>query len=224
VAKPGFSSDTFTVDSGVVGGQTIAKWTQDWWTWALNSSTTDSPFTQPDGTHVAANHNDDGGVFFIAGVQQSAPFDVPLGKALLVPVINFIDTAPELLPNKNKADPNNPSFNNAIHATENANIKADDASLSGLFAKVDGVSVPNLASYLVDSSFFDPGTAQPGKLAMDYFGLNPFEGTPLGPAKSGGAWLMLDNLTPGSHTLDFGGHSSAFGGFDLHVIDHINVV
>ena len=218
MAKPGFSSDTFTVDSGVVDGQTIAKWTQDWWTWSLNSSTSDSPFTQPDGTHVAANHNGDGGVFFIAGVQQSAPFSVPLGEPLLVPVINFIDTAPELLPNKNAVDPNG-SFSNAIHATENANIKTFDDSLSGLFAKVDGVSVPDLASYIVDSSFFDPGTAQSGKLAMDYYKVNTSEGTSLGPAKSGGAWLML-NLTPGSHTLEFGG-DSAFG--DLHVIDQINV-
>lgn len=212
----------FTIDSGVVDGQTIAKWTQDWWTWALNLPTSNSPFTQPDGTHTATNNS--GPVFFIAGVQQSAPFDVPAGKPLLVPVINFIDTAPEVSPNKNKADINNPIYSNAIHATENRNIKSLDGTLSDLFVKVDGVSIPDISSHIVDSSFFNPGTAQPGKLAYDYFKVNTNADTSLGPAKSGGAWLMIDNLTPGQHTLEFGGHSSAFGGFDLHVTDTINVV
>jgi len=69
MAKPAFTSDTFIIDSGVVEGQTIAKWTQDWWTWALNLKTDDNPFTKPDGTRVATNN--DGSVFFFAGHQEA---------------------------------------------------------------------------------------------------------------------------------------------------------
>ena len=116
-----------------------------------------------------------------------------------------------------------PSWSNAIHATENANIKAEDASLSRLFLTVDGIPVPDLASHIVDSSFFDPGDARAGTLAVNYFQVNTFPGTPLGPAKSGEAWVMIGNLAPGPHTLTFGGHTSLFHGVDLKVSDQIVV-
>jgi len=82
--------------------------------------------------------------------------------------------------------------------------------VTSLFATVDGVAIPDLFSHLVDSSFFDPGIAQPNTLATDLSGPFPVAppdtwlGKSMAPAMSGGYWLMLD-LPSGTHTLNFGG-------------------
>ena len=225
MAKAGFTTDNFTIDTGVVDGQTIAKWTSDWWTWALNLKTGggDDPFTQPDGTHIG-NHMggpNDGPVVFIPGVQQTGQFDVAFGKALLVPLVNAVFTPPSSIDFAGR----NPNADlNSIHSVENAFIKNFDNSLSDLFAKVDGITIPDLASSIVDTSFFDPGVAKAGTLAPDFFGNVPASwlGKPMGPAKSGGAWLMIDNLSRGTHTLEFGGKDSLTAQ-DLHITDTFTV-
>jgi len=232
MAKPGFQTDTFTIETGVVDGQTIAKWTADWWTWALNLKTgsVDDPFTQPDGTHIGGVLND-GPVVFIPGVQQTNPldptlpaFEVQYGQALLVPLINVVYTPPNTL---DFAGRNAQANLNSIHSVENDFIKDYDNSLSDLFAKVDGVTIPDLTSHIVDTSFFDPGNAQNGTLAPDYFGNVPSSwlGKTMGPAKSGGAWLMIDNLSRGTHTLEFGGKDSLFNpAQEIYVVETFNVV
>ena len=83
------------------------------------------------------------------------------------------------------------------------NFRGFDHSVTSLFATVDGVAIPDLFSHLVDSSFFDPGIAQPNTLATDLFGVAPAD-VSMAPAISGGYWLMLD-LPSGTHTLNFGG-------------------
>ena len=52
-------------------------------------------------------------------------------------------------------------------------------------------------------------------------------GIELTPTKSTGYWLMVQGLTPGEHTIQFGGsadNTSPTGAFQTHVIDHITVV
>lgn len=218
MAQPGFETDGFTIDTGVVDGQTIAKWTSDWWTWSLNLETGNDPFTSPDGSHIG-NY---GPVVFLPGVQQTSPFDVPYGKALLVPLVNAVYTPPNTLDYAGRSQDASLEF---IHSVENAFIKNYDNSLSNLIAKIDGVTIPDLTAHIVDSSFFDPGIAKPNTLAVDYYGNVPpsWVGKSMAPAKSGGAWLMIDNLSRGSHTLEFGGTDSLTAQ-NVHVIENFNVV
>jgi hypothetical protein len=194
-----------TIDHGRVEGKTISKWTADWWKWILNLPSNANPLTVPNGAFTGANNT--GPMFFIAGATQTTPFNVPFDKPLLVPLINIVDTRPEVPP---------------IRETEEKNIKTFDKSVTSLFAKIDGVAITDLFSHLVTTSFFDAGTAQPGTVATDHFGEPP--GTHMVPTKSGGYWLVIDHLSRGPHTLEFGGTATAFGGFSVNVTDHINVV
>ena len=51
------------------------------------------------------------------------------------------------------------------------------------------------------------GPVQPGSL-IESFGVPA--GAELYPTKAAGYWLMIEGLTPGPHTLQFGGSSDAF--------------
>jgi hypothetical protein len=225
MAKPGFTTDYFTVDSGVVDGQTISKWTEDWWKWALNSPTDNNPFNGSGS--MGANQNPGSPVFFVE-TTQSQDFTVSAGKALLIPLINLVDTAPEYLPPHGSGAVSN---SDAIHSTQNAHIKAFDNGLSNLSATItpDGgspISIPDLANYIVDSSFFDPGIAKAGTVAVDVLGVAS-PGQSMSPARSGGAWLMLDNLKPGGYTISVGGYNPGvpgqIGASNVAVTDHVTV-
>jgi hypothetical protein len=47
-------------------------------------------------------------------------------------------------------------------------------------------------------------------------------GSELSPTLGSGYWLMVSGLSPGEHTLTFGGAES--DGFSVSVTDHIDVV
>src|SRR3954465_15462940 len=71
--------------------------------------------------------------------------------------------------------------------------------------------VSNLSDYLEKTGFFSMGPSQPGSLNEVFFG-SP-AGTEIFPAEAGGYWLMVEGLTPGTHTLHFG------GAFDQYTVD-----
>jgi len=195
--------------NGMVAGETIAQWTQDWWTWALQSPAATSP--QMDTTGAFANVNNSGAMFFVAGSfggDVAREFDVPAGKPLLLPVLNnialqYTGTGPDPLTGGKGA----------------ASIVTTDwqKGVTNLFMTIDGKTVGDLQSDLVRTSWFSPGTPQPGSL-IESFG---FTGD-LGPAKSDGYWAVLTGFTAGStHTLDFGG---AWNGGSVHIHDTVHVV
>ena len=205
------SADELVLQShGMVAGETVAQWTQDWWTWALQSPAATSPMEDPTGAN--ANVNNSGAMFFIAesfGGDATRTFDVPAGKPLLVPILNdlalqFTGKGPDpVTGGKGAAD--------QILATW-------QKSVTNLFLNIDGVPVSNLQSDLVRTNWFSAGTVQPGSLA-ESFGLTG----DLGPSKSDGYWAVVKGLGAGStHTLDFGGATS--DGFSVHITDTIHVV
>jgi hypothetical protein len=151
--------------------------------------------------------SNNGPVYFIAGVSQTNEIDVSFGKPLLVPLRNFVDTPPEFLPNS----PQGPlSFSDpAIGATESINAAIFNKSVTSLEADIDGKPISNLFSQLVNTNFFNAGTAEAGTLATDFFGVAR-AGTVLDPAKSSGYWLMIDNLPKGEHTLHFAASWNSF--------------
>jgi hypothetical protein len=144
--------------------------------------------------------------FMTGGTSADRTFDVPAGKPLLIPMLATFDTL----------DP--PS-------TEEELMEEFRNSVTSLFATIDGVSIADPASHLVNTDFFSMGTFQPDSLialeAMQ-LGVSVPEGTELTPTLGSGYWLMVSGLSPGEHTLTFGGTQS--NGFFVNVTDHITIV
>ena len=82
-------SGTYTIDNpdATVDGKTIAQWTEDWWTWALQSPAYKNALDDTTGQYANVG-NDQPGVFFIAGTtgtgdtSATRTFTVPQGDAL----------------------------------------------------------------------------------------------------------------------------------------------
>ena len=88
---------TILPQNSVVAGQSIADWTAAWWSWVWQSPAASYPPADPNG--IFANQNNNGPVFFIAGTtgtttSATRSFNVPFGRPLLIPMINFADTEP----------------------------------------------------------------------------------------------------------------------------------
>jgi hypothetical protein len=224
-------SPTILDPQSCVDGATIAAWTGRWWTWGLQAPAAGNPLT--DTTGADANVNNGGPVFFIAGTfsppnTADRTFDVPAGKPVLLPMINFFDVEGQGIAPSPGVDTSHGEA--ALRASMKALIAADLANVTSLHAEIDGVAVKNPYFYKEISGFFSMGKAQPGSL-LDSIGVPA--GTPTCTTISGGYWLMIEGLTPGEHTLTFGGTQAAFsfngpentyGPFSTSVVDHIKVV
>jgi hypothetical protein len=194
---------------GMVAGKTISQWTQDWYTWAFQSSPTVSPFTPGSAGDGSGGFNA-GSMFFIGGFDTSSgPLNVtvPFGERLLVPLLNVVDTL----------DPK---------SLENAFVPAFKNGTTSLFAIVDGKPLEHLQSGFVVTDFFSMGTAAPGSVLAS-FGLP--QDTVFAPSKGVGYWIVVDGLAKGDHTLEFGGHTAyTVGSFSvdstIHTTDNIHVV
>ena len=61
------TSGTYTIDdpNAIVEGKTIAQWTQDWWTWAIQSPAHQNALDDPTGMYanVGNEQGDHRGVF-----------------------------------------------------------------------------------------------------------------------------------------------------------------
>jgi hypothetical protein len=213
-------SGTYTIDDpdAIVEGKTIAQWTQDWWTWEIQSPANKNAVDDQTGQYANVG-NDQPGVFFIGGTlggDATRTFTVPQGDALLVPMINYFDTV----------DPKH---------LENQLVKNFRAGVTDLSATIDGNPIANLKQYLETSDFFSMGTVRPNTVATELFG-NGVIGLELTPTKATGYYLMIEGLSPGQHTLEFGGSAQGFFGtvdasgsptfasVSTHVVDHITVV
>jgi hypothetical protein len=194
---------------GMVAGQTISQWTQDWYTWAFQSPLSASPFVPGSAGDGSGGFNA-GSMFFIGGFDTSnGPLNVtvPFGERLLVPLLNVADTL----------DPK---------ALENAFVPAFKNGTTSLFAIVDGKPLAHLQSGLVVTDFFSMGTAAPGSVLASFD--QPAD-TVFTPTKGVGYWIVVDGLSKGDHTLEFGGHTAfTVGSFSvdstIHTSDNIHVV
>jgi hypothetical protein len=80
--------------------------------------------------------------------------------------------------------------------------------IASLFATIDGTTVSAPESYLEESGLFDMGPVQKKSHIQALFGLPTGTGT--FPTKSTGYWLMITDLSVGTHELHFGGRSESF--------------
>ena len=187
---------------GRIAGQSISDWTEDWYTWAMQAPSEISPLTGGVRADGVAGY-DAGRMYFLGSYDTSGgPLQATVqhGDAILVPLVNFVDTL----------DPK---------PVANAALKDGLQSVESLFAIVDGKSIDHLRAGLIRTDFFSAGPTQEGSWA-DVAGAKV--GEELTPSKGVGYWIVLQGLTKGSHTIEFGGTTDKGLSFDTK--DVINVV
>lgn len=196
---------SYTIDSpdATVNGKSISQWTQDWWTWAVQSPAYHNALDDQTGQYAHVNNGSS--VFFIGGTlggDAIRTFTVPAGKPLLVPVLNTFDTL----------DPAN---------AETDYVNQWPGTVTNLSASIDGTPIQNLQNYLETSQPFSMGTVRPNTVITEMFGNAVYKGEELTPTQATGYYLMIEGLSAGQHTLEFTG--STTDGFSTHVVDHITV-
>lgn len=177
-----------------VAGKTVSAWTTNWWQWAAALAPPGDPFT--DQTGAAANKNQSGPVFYLAGNtggSSTRSYTVPGNTYLLVPLLVGEYSQLELGFAQTEAQ---------IKAA--AKNQADQ--IDSLHATLDGVPISSSVLFThrevsPDFSFTSVANNQVGIGAVGNSGI----------AVADGYFLMIDPPSPGVHTLNFGGGASAFG-------------
>jgi len=219
-----FAQASPVVDPGhTVAGISQLDLSQQWWQWVVSIPTSGNPQYDIDGSLAQTNNN--GPVFFVAGNFGAPPynpsertFTVPAGKPLFFPVLNsadfeFRDVRPNCIDDPTYLDPAHTSLECALSFIS----PALEPDMVTIHATLDGQL--ELLTFFpshrqTSTSFFDidlPIGNVFGKDAGNYPGI----------AVSDGYWIALDGLSPGRHTLVFGGTDG--NGFTLEVTDTLNV-
>ncbi len=222
-------------DAQTQTGMTYGEWSAVWWQYALSKSTPDpnNPFLGPTAQGCAVDQPRSSPVFFLVGIFGSGSVirsgcTVPAGKALFIPLLNFVDIhfpgdgldTPQLLWND---------------AESFLGTSWPSTAVTEVHASIDGVPVS-------PASYFNPattplracagGTTPPCSAPAPAFSItlpgnnlfsaclnspqscprtpNPrsVKSVPAGvysPVVADGLFLMLAPLPPGSHTIRFGG-------------------
>ena len=198
--------------NGMVAGETIAQWTADWWTWALQTPAGHAPMM--DMTGADANVDNGRAMYFIAGSfggDATREFNVPADTPMLLPVINNV------VIQQNGRGPDLATGGPAGVNHYFAEWKT--SGVTDMFLKIDGRSIGDLQSDLIRSKWFDPGNVQPGSL-IESFG---YTGS-LADARSIGYWAVLKGFAAGStHTIEFGGAWDG-GASSVHITDTVHAV
>jgi hypothetical protein len=191
-------------------GKTYGAWSAAWWRYVALQPAATNPVIDTKGVNCGVGQSSTTPVFFLVGSFGSDPVTrtctVPAGKALFFPLINT-------------ADVHTPG-----DATPTAQLLWDEMevtrgfSISTLHASIDGVPVSNLNPATTPYRTCAGPVSQCSAPAFSLFlpAANVF-GLPAGtysPAVADGFYLLLAPLTPGVHTITFGGTSS-FGSQDI---------
>ena len=208
-----FAGDTaFEVlpSNGMVSGETVCSWTEDWWRWTVRQPLSNTGDANWDNNGSFESTQPSGGMYFLAGSWGSDPaagtvrgtdqnpIHVPAGSPILVPIFTLISS-------QFQSDPKN--YNNVT-------LKDWKVSVNDLFLKIDGQDVKNLQSDLVRTGVFSAGAPAPDTIGA--YLADPATGSPDG-LKSIGYWGVVA-LAPGAHQIEFGGSSPTYS---VHVIDKV---
>jgi hypothetical protein len=189
--------------------------TAEWWQWVLSEPPGDSN-PQNDLTGDLADSGDQGKYFFVAGTFDRDPetpeepvdatrrFEVNEGQSLVIPLFNAFAV---------KTEPDETAKSLREYVTSVAD------SVTDLDLKIDGVAID-------DSKLFEL-RADADNFSFKFDNDDNLFSLPAGkykPAFSDGYWAVLE-LSPGEHTIEFGGEGSdPDGPVSVHVTDHITVV
>jgi len=173
---------------GSYAGRTYNDWQVLWWQTAFATPVVNGDHPLFSGGVLGERD----GVVMLTGVFGTASLNltIPNGTAIFFPVINAESSVFEPPP---------------FHGDDEASLRANSVSLlgqtTGRFAQIDGVPV-DLTPFRFVSPLFTWGPLPADNIL----------GAPAGTtsdAVDAGYYLLLTNLTPGSHTIHFGG---TFGG------------
>ncbi|HEY7082361.1 MAG TPA: hypothetical protein VH500_21945 [Nitrososphaeraceae archaeon] len=181
----------FHLDSNPFG-VTYGQWTIRWWNWALSTPVEVNPVLDCSGQY--ANVNQSGPVWFLAGTVgdknkiADRTCSIPLGKAILFPVINYICTY-------NKSEP--------IFFDNNDLIRRAGKDIDDIVIRNADLDCKPIKVYRV---FSDPYIFQLNVMGENILGI------PQGTSKAAadGYWVFLKPMTDGAHTIRF--HGSCSGG------------
>jgi hypothetical protein len=194
-------------------GESYGEWVVDWWQWVLSIPADRNPLTDPTGEFAGEGQH--GPVWFVAGTfgdSAERTYKVPAGKALFVPVFNWIFGAGAF-----DCDPSNPGVPCVVCDLEQlAAANTEVADVLEVF--IDGVAVQNVRRYEASS---------PGPFAVCY-PENSVVGLPAGryfPMVADGYWLMLKPLARGTHEIRFHVRypGLTYDPYEYTVIHHITV-
>jgi hypothetical protein len=201
------AADTVIDPTQTVAGFSQLELSQQWWQWAIATPGPTNPLF--DATGANAGNNNNGPVFFLAGNAgglSARTFDVPVGKPVFFPIINAFDAE---VPDDSDCD---------IQCAFRYLDSYDIAGSVHLHATLDGKDLLlQYPSFRQRSTSFFPLDVP----VDDPFGFpSPYEGRL--DAVTDGHWVALDGLSPGKHTLVFGGTSGS--GFTVEVVDFMTAV
>ncbi|MCV2362698.1 hypothetical protein LNV23_04445 [Paucibacter sp. DJ1R-11] len=165
----------------LVHNMTQAEWSRAWWQWAGSFQRKDSPVG--DRTGALCDRGQGGPVWFLAGTYGShraiRDCKVPSGKYLFFPLINYV-----VMPHPGVPISCQSVMSKAAAMTD---------GVSALVLDIDGVRVPDLASYRqATQQCFDMGARSEEKISVF-------------PSAANGYYMMLKPLSRGRHEINFGG-------------------
>jgi hypothetical protein len=216
-----------------VAGQSQLFWAQAWWQWALGIGAPNNPLLDTTGAYAGVNNN--GPVFFVAGVlgggAVTRTFTVPFGKPLFLPVLNGFYVP---LGSNGNFDtdpcPSPLTFSCAIEQST-----AQITPLQSMSLTIDGVTLnqTQLTSFRQTSvnyfRIFLPDDNVFGLCVPPIKGCPPINRPAQMDWVQDGYYVTLTNLSPGTHQLTFRAVWGAGGNlknpaFHLTVTDNITIV
>lgn len=162
-------------------GVTVPEWTVRWWRWLLSSSVATNPATDYLGK-CSELRQDDAHVWFLAGTfggSANRTCTIPVGKAVLMPIINYECSFAD-----------EPMIKSEEDLEQKCKMEIDD--IKNLYVSIDGTFLNNLDRYRVRSSVF------PINLRV-----NNILGVKPGMTKmvTDGFWIFLKPLKYGHHKV-----------------------
>uniref|UniRef100_C6DZD2 Putative signal peptide protein n=1 Tax=Geobacter sp. (strain M21) TaxID=443144 RepID=C6DZD2_GEOSM len=195
-------------------GMTMGDWSAAWWQYVLQIPAATNPAADTTGANCSVDQLT-GPVFFLTGnftsnASVTRNCTVPAGKTLIIPIINTECSTLE-------AAPFNGSNEKELRFC--AALGMDGASVSSLQLIVDGKPMKNLQAYRVQSPVFNFHLPVGNILGLT----NSTEDT--GSSVSDGYWAAVPPLSPGAHTIHFGGafESGPGAGFSVDVTYNLTV-
>jgi hypothetical protein len=166
-------------------GLTYGQWTAKWWQWGYSIPKDINPAYDDTGKNCAQKQN--GPVWFLAGTYGHAvnrKCDIPAGKAILFPILNSECSFAEF-----------PKLKTLSELRTCAKTIQDQ--VSSLKASVDGIPIPSLQEYRIQSPPFNFTLSQNNILGL--------AANVTTQAIADGNWVFLKPLSPGSHKITFRG-------------------
>src|SRR5829696_6079893 len=133
--------------------KSYGEWSAKWWQWFVPIPTNDNPAVDRTGEKCAVGQNDPN-VWYLAGTgggEATRTCTIPAGKAIFFPIINV------------ECDYTSPDLKTESDLRKCA--KDDQDKATNLQAIVDGVAIPDLKKYRVQSPLFN--MTLPNKCPID---------------------------------------------------------